>query len=405
MADIPEQDPEANGWNKISALPEDARQYFFTMFDHTTNQGLVIGNGNHQGNDHKTMWYQTGVEPEEDKGALWTFDAFDGNNYSGARGVETSYLIITNASYADICMQSYDGDTWFYRTDNNGEGWTDRAYVIPTYLLDSGWRLRNYKGGNDQYIGRWDGSDEVAGNTNGSNLGNYDIYAILRGQYVGIAEAIDEASEDNPIDITYVIANPDGTRKNNFHASQPIGWTVSQDDASEIEYANYLPAKVGDSYFNKWQGSGNITDRSMSQKVTGLPSGRYRLKVKTSASVVASGAYLFANTNNTQLNTVNGEDGEVTVVTNVSDGTLEFGVRLQNYQSNNCKFDHFTLEYLGRKPGDVDANGTTDLSDLQKLVLYFVGKTADGVVNPDVNRDGIESLKDIVTLINFLIQH
>ena len=35
------------------------------------------------------------------------------------------------------------------------------------------------------------------------------------------------------------------------------------------------------------------------------------------------------------------------VTTEITDGSLSFGVELKNYQSNDCKFDHFTLEYLG----------------------------------------------------------
>ena len=118
-----------------------------------------------------------------------------------------------------------------------------------------------------------------------------------------MVESLDKASEEKPVDISYVITNADATRYNNFHAKQPVGCTLSQDDAFECEYANYLPAKVGSSYFNKWQSSGNLTDRSIKQQLSGLP-----------------------------------------------DGSLTFGVELKNYTSNDCKFDHFTLEYLGGSP-------------------------------------------------------
>lgn len=46
------------------------------------------------------------------------------------------------------------------------------------------------------------------------------------------------------------------------------------------------------------------------------------------------------------MTTVQG-DGAVSVVTDITDGNLTFGVELKSYQSNDCKFDHFTLEYLG----------------------------------------------------------
>jgi hypothetical protein len=124
-----------------------------------------------------------------------------------------------------------------------------------------------------------------------------------------------------------------------------VGWTLSQEDAFEVEYANYLPAKVGDSYFNKWQGSGNLTNRSMSQQLTGLPNGTYRLSVRTSTSVIHAGAFLVANDQKADMTKL--LNSTASIKAEVTDGTLTIGVELKNYTSNDCKFDHFTLEYLG----------------------------------------------------------
>jgi len=52
-------------------------------------------------------------------------------------------------------------------------------------------------------------------------------------------------------------------------------------------------------------------------------------------------------------------DGAISVTTDVTDSHLRLGVELKQYQSNDCKFDHFTLEYLG---GD---NGTTSIDNVQ----------------------------------------
>ncbi len=345
----------AKGWTTtLTALPEDVSQYFFAIYDHDTEKAMVLAAGNHQGAGNKTMWYQTDVDPEKNKDALWIFDGFDNSNYSGATGNNVTRLNITGVSNMDYCLQSYDGSWYLYRTDNNGEGWTDRAYVIPSYgEISAGcWSLKNNKAGSsaDCYIGHWNTEDEVAGNINNTNnperTGHFDFYAITRGQYVAVAEDIYRATEANPIDISYVITNADATRKNNFHANQPVGWKLSQDDAFECEFGDWLPSKVGASYFNKWKDVGKLTDSRMSQTVTGLPSGRYRLSVRTHSSVIAAGANLFANSDKTALNTVT-ESNVVSVTTTVTDGHLTFGVELEDYQSNDCKFDHFTLEYLG----------------------------------------------------------
>ena len=340
-----------HGWQKIEALPEDVSQYFFAIYDHATDNGLVLATGNRQGAGYKTMWYESDVYPEVNKSALWTFDCFDSNNRSGAKiddTAETKWLVITNAGDADVCLQSNDApNNWNYRTENNGEGWTDRAYVSASYLPEGYWCLTNNKGGS---LGRYDATDEISGDATGENVGRYDFYAILRGQYVAAAESFDKASEENPIDISYVITNADGTRYNNFHAKQPVGWTLSQDDAFVCEYSNYLPSKVGSSYFNKWQGSGNLTNRSLSQQVSGLPNGKYRLGVRTSSNVIHQGALLFANSDKADMTKL--ENNTASVTTEVTDGLLTLGVELKNYTSNDCKFDHFTLEYLG--------GGTTD---------------------------------------------
>ena len=335
--------PEAHGWEKISTLPEDVSQYYFALYDHGTDNGLVLGTGNQQGSSYKTMWYQADVYPEANQDALWMFDAFDGGNHSGAKGDDARWLVITCAGNADVCLQSNDNPTWNYRTENNGEGWTDRAYVAPAYAPEGCWTLTNNKGGG--FLGRYEGTDEISGNAVGEDVGHFDFYAIPRGKYVAAIENTAKASEENPIDISYLITNADATRMNNFHAKQPVGWTLSQDDAFEVEYANYLAAKVGDSYFNKWQSSGNLTDRTISQQLTSLPNGRYRLSVRASASTIHPGASLFANAEKADMTQL--KDNTASVTTDVTDGTLTFGVRLANYQSNDCKFDHFTLEFLG----------------------------------------------------------
>ena len=65
----------------------------------------------------------------------------------------------------------------------------------------------------------------------------------------------------------------------------------------------------------------------------------------TSASTIHAGALLFANNQQTDMTKL--QNSTASVNTEVTDGTLTIGVKLKNYTSNDCKFDHFTLEYLG----------------------------------------------------------
>ena len=364
-----EMHSEEHGWQMINALPEDVNQYFFSIYDHATDNGLVLGTGNKQGNAYQTLWYEANVYPEVNKGALFAFDAFDGNNYSGVKSDAMKWVVVTGLGNADVCLQSNDSpNNWNYRTENNGEGWTDRAYVVPAYMPDGYWSVTNNKGGS---LGRYDGTDEISGDASGDDTGKFDFYAIQRGKYVSAVENLEKASAETPIDISYVINNADGTRYNNFHAKQPVGWTLSQDDAFEVEYANYLPAKVGNSYFNKWQGSGNLTDRSISQQLTSLPSGDYRISVRTSASTIHAGAWLFANTDKADMTQLT--DNVCSVTTQVTDGVLRFGVELKNYTSNDCKFDHFTLEYLSAAVGTA-VSSLRHTTDARSLIFDLNGR-------------------------------
>ena len=189
-----------HGWQKIDALPDDVSQYFFAIYEHDTDIGLVLATGSQQGNAYQTLWYEDEVYPEVNKNAVFTFDAFDANNHSGVKTSNAKWLVITSAGNPDVCLQSNDNPTWNYRTENNGEGWTDRAYVSAAYMPDGYWTLTNNKGGG--FLGRYNGSDEISGNATGSDIGRYDFYAILRGQYAAVVENIDKASEETPIDIS-----------------------------------------------------------------------------------------------------------------------------------------------------------------------------------------------------------
>ena len=370
VKEVAEMHAETNGWQKMSNLPDDVSQYFFAIYEQGTDNGLVLDNGSKQGTANKTMWYQDNVYPEGNKDALWLFDAFDANNYSGAKTDAVKWLVITCAGYADVCMQSNDDPTWNYRTENNGEGWTDRCYVSAAYQPESGWMLTNNKSG--AFLGRLDGTNEISGNTTGEAAGHYDIYSILRGNYVAAVENIDKATDQNPIDISYLIANADATRKNNFHANQPVGWTLSQDDAFEVEAANYLSTKVGNSYFNKWQSSGNLSNRTISQQLTGLPAGKYRIGVRSASNVIHAGAFIFANADKSDMTQLTNNTASVT--TKVVDGTLTFGVKLENYQSNDCKFDHFTLEYLGGKEEVTAINKTSNTTNARHFIYDINGR-------------------------------
>ena len=86
-------------------------------------------------------------------------------------------------------------------------------------------------------------------------------------------------------------------------------------------------------------------------------------------------------------------NGAVSVSTTVTDGTLRFGVELKNYQSNDCKFDHFTLEYLGSEKGQ-EQGGETDAINTQKK-----GTDAHSLIY-DLNGRRMMSLRKGLNIVN-----
>lgn len=124
-----------NGWQKIDKMPDDVSQYFYAFYDHGTDRALVLGKGNNQGAESMTMWYEDDVYPETNKHALWMLDAFDENNYSGAKRENAKWFVITPVSNADYCMQH--DNAWNFRIGNNG-GRMDRQMLCGSYIYARG---------------------------------------------------------------------------------------------------------------------------------------------------------------------------------------------------------------------------------------------------------------------------
>jgi hypothetical protein len=86
-----------------------------------------------------------------------------------------------------------------------------------------------------------------------------------------------------------------------------------------------------------------------------------------------AGASLFANSQKVAMTSIT--DNMVSLTTEVTDGTLNFGVELKNYQSNDCKFDHFTLEYLGHDPiVDNISNPNSQVTNLKSPIYDLLGR-------------------------------
>lgn len=109
--------------------------------------------------------------------------------------------------------------------------------------------------------------------------------------------------------------------------------------------------KDGNIYVEQWVNAGsNLQDANISQSLTGLPLGKYRIlanghMIKQSSVQSATGACLFAGIDQTKVT----EGGEYFVETVVVDGSLDIGFRIVDATGNWAAVDHFRLYYYGEE--------------------------------------------------------
>jgi len=340
------------GWQKIESFADvNYSQNYFAMVDHNKDLMLVAkgapGDKNWSGT--YAMFYAENADPNNDESAVWTIDAYNGNGAVITSG-DAQHFILTSQKDADrhFRTEGWSKTVWQTYSDfgKNGypnDGSRDIAYLTPYYSADKGWSFKNKT--SDAYIGPWtDGAfengAEFSANKTSANAAYLDIYALPRSKWMEQHESFADASVNAPVNISHLIANRSFERYDEDR--HPLCWTV--DGEGEIE-RGYLSGCEGQLYMNNWQGSGQLSDRSIAQKINNLPSGKYRVSVYGICD--AEGASLYANESSIDLK----HEGNATVSLDFGLATtsdLTIGIRLKDYKSNNIKYDNFCLYYLGK---------------------------------------------------------
>lgn len=202
----------------------------------------------------------------------------------------------------------------------------------------------------------------------------------------------EDASENNPLDMSYLITNPDFDARGNQNGLGAVkGWNGSP-GADGRHYVSCAEK------FN--------TNFDVYQEKTGLPNGRYRLSCQgfyragggKSKDKDTKNAVLYANDNETPLMNILEEEGkysvkpdnmvqaqesfsaglyknnsvEVTVV----NGTLRFGIKKSKQITNDWTiFDTFRLEYLGEV--DLNAAAVAEFKVLQDEGVALLQENSD----------------------------
>jgi hypothetical protein len=122
------------------------------------------------------------------------------------------------------------------------------------------------------------------------------------------------------------------------------GWTKT--GSANSEYCTRTDAgpasfKTGNVYFQYW--SSSKPDFSISQVVTGLPNGKYRLTAGAGGDAGTTGTYIYAGDNQTHVTATGDHSVDAVVV----DGTLTIGFKSVSRTVNWAFADNFRLYYLG----------------------------------------------------------
>lgn len=183
-----------------------------------------------------------------------------------------------------------------------------------------------------------------------------------------LAYRFEQASDDNPVDATDMLVNPD------LETGNITGWTVNYVQGSTVTNLGYQGASYtnGDVTVNKFieawansnfnsdpAGKRTLGDGSVYQLVKDLPAGKYSFECDAISSRqdepnqgLEKGAYLFAKAGVNifkeaiQTNNNAPEHFKLTFV-NATEADLEFGFMTENTTVNWICADNFTLTYYG----------------------------------------------------------
>lgn len=201
------------------------------------------------------------------------------------------------------------------------------------------------------------------------------------------------ASESKPLAMTSYIVNP------SFENGGTAGW---ENDGFNTQTNSYFTGKNGTTYLERWVVKGScIPDVSISQQITGLPNGKYRLRAAVANiqqngdnSTVnkgdpQTGVTLFADRYEEAVNTMK---SGLYVYFTVVDGQVTIGMRAENATGNWVCLDNFILQYLGE-------NTPQDYAD---YMVHYAGYIRNllqaGQVQADVRKEADAALSTAESL-------
>lgn len=355
------------GWTKVESIADvDVTNNLFVFVD-AKSSNYAMSNAANNGRP----CYQTLADPISNPSQTWILE-----------GSSSTYAL--KNAHSKFYFNSGDAGWNNYIGQNN-----DNANF--TFALAEGkYSLTSTK--TNQLVGPWnnDGAvandgENVAANKSASQAPGFYIYCMTYSDYAAKrAETLTAATKDNPIDVTSYVFNPDFASNSNY------GWTQT---------GSYGNRQYGSGTMEAW----NINNANISQKLTGLPNGVYKVTADViSGPDVPLNAYVYASAGNEvkssavtavasadNYGTMSAEVAGNTLAAenaNVVDGTMTIGVKDPSTGDGWIVLDNFKLYYYG-----------IDLSALEEALQEKI--TEAQAIDQTTLNDGFKTiLNDAITV-------
>lgn len=379
------------GWTKVESITDVSNNLFIFVDAGSSNYAMANATNNGR------PFYQTLADPTSNPSQTWILEG-SGDTYALKNAHSKFYFNSGDAGWNNYIGQSNDNANYQFA------------------LADGKYSLTSTK--TSSLVGPWNNNgavandgENVAANKSPSQAPGFYIYCMTFADYASKrAETLTAATKENPIEVTSYIFNPDFASNSNY------GWTQT---------GGYGNRQYGSGTMEAW----NINNANISQQITGLPNGVYKVTADViSGPGVPLNAYVYASAGNevksgavtavasagnygTMSNEVAGKTLEAENV-NVVNGTMTIGVKDPSTGNGWIVLDNFKLYYYGvdlsaleealqEKITEAQAIDQTKLNDGFKTILNDAITAAQNAeyTEEDLTAQTI-ALGNTITLVN-----
>ena len=315
-------------------------------------------------------------------------------------GEADNYLLHLDGTAADVAI----GLNWIdipstrddYSTFSFVPATKDGFSNVYKIKANKGGKYYNWAGGAGRY-----GNEAVIGDDAGDN----SLWILIP---KATREDISTASETNPIDVTYLINNPDMEADSPDEGKAVTGWgSGGQEFVVQMNNAEGMSGRFLERWYGTWVtntgADDKLNDFNATQTLKNLPAGKYRITVtaaavqqneKLAAAGEPEGVMLYAGENTT---TIKGLD-KYSVDFKSTGADVTIGVKTVSCNVNWVRFDMVRLAYLGADLDILKESYTTLSAKAAELQSQTMSKVAQEALTTAISETAtVEETEEALT--------